>query len=152
MINASEPLPPFSNGRHNQNKSIAAYKRVGLVIMTGCMLSPALIHAKGVNAETQNLLKQLEEYKLQLEQTNKRLQELEEREAIRPKGNGNGLNGSYHYGNGKTSDTATAKLRNVQQEPYVEEPLEANVPKSRFLRGFYDGGFSLRTKDIGAGS
>jgi len=132
----------------------AIKKTVGYSIMVSCLLSPSIAMAKEGSTEIRKLLKQMQEYQRQIKDTNERLQELEQREASRiaSSQNGNGLsetNGNGKNGNGKhiVTDTPTAKKRNVQQEPDVEDPEAAKVPKERHLRGFYDNGFVLRTKD-----
>ncbi|POZ51445.1 hypothetical protein [Methylovulum psychrotolerans] len=124
---------PYQNVRHG----------VSYALIVGCILSPSLASAKGVSKETVLLRKQMQEYQQQLEVTNTRLQELEQREAARnaPK---------YQDTVGKTAvvqDTPTAKGRNVQEQADVEDPVAAKVPVERYLKGFYDGGFSLRTQD-----
>jgi len=147
----------FKSKQNLIRHSTTLKKRVSYSILMGSLLMPSLIMAKSSNSsETKKLIEQMEEYKRQLDVTNQRLQELEKLEASRivsnHNGNGNGLgetNGNGKNGNNNliVSNTPTAEKRNVQDEPDVEDPVAAKVPKSRYLRGFYDNGFVLRTKD-----
>jgi len=124
MIHNTVPRLNFYNSTQNRSNLIklSYYKRVGFVILTGCLLSPTITQAQGHNSETRILRQQMEEYKQQLEITNKRLQELEERETVRndSHSNGNGLsngNGNGHNGNGSiATDTATAIVVFVEQQ------------------------------------
>ncbi|QWF72351.1 hypothetical protein KEF85_07865 [Methylomonas paludis] len=129
-------------------------KGLGYSLMLGYLLSPGVVLAKDDNSEIRKLRKQMEEYQQQIKVTNERLLEIEAKEALRAANTNqpdNSLTGNS--GNGKTAsngvaiDTPTAKKRNVQEEPEIENPDTAKVPSGHRLGGFYDNGFVLRTND-----
>lgn len=150
-------MNPVNSTRPRPGKPQSAYQLkqgLGCALTLGFALSPALATAQSESARIKQLLEQMQEYQRQLAETNARLQALEKKDATKTETQGNGLgNNGYANGtangNGKkvASDTATAKARNIQEQPDVEDPATAKVPKERFLKGFYDGGFTLRTSD-----
>lgn len=125
---------------HKQSNKIA------YPLLLCCVFAPSQVLAKDDNSEIKKLRKQMQEFQEQAKATSERLQELEKKETQRNNENTLGTN----RGNGFPSiatDTATAKKRNVQEEPDLEAPVAAKVPKDRYLSGFYDNGFKLSTND-----
>ncbi len=147
---------PNDSGNNSLQRDNVAKKAFAYTIIVSSLLSPVMADAKEPNAETRKLLKQMQEYERQIKVTNERLQELEQRQASKLTTDTN--NNSYSLdsinGGAKNSnvpatvqDTETAKKRNVQDEPDLEDADKAKVPKGHRLGGFYDNGFVLRTND-----
>lgn len=118
---------------------------------------PGMAASRG-DPEIQKLKKQLQQYQEQLSATLQRLSDLEERNAVvdqivrakedqDSKKKSLGTSVARYQGEPATGNTSAAESRNIQAQPDTEDPLKSGVPKSRYLNGFYDGGFSLRTKD-----
>ncbi|WP_347986540.1 hypothetical protein [Methylomonas sp. AM2-LC] len=123
------------------------YSTVGVPLLLCSLLVPSMVFAKDDSSEIKKLRKQMQEFQEQAKANNERLQELEKKEALRYNDNSLGANGGGDHYPPVAIDTATAKKRNVQEEPDLEAPIAAKVPKERFLSGFYDNGFVLKTND-----
>ncbi len=99
MFDSTVPTTGVSsrnNSKFGQSNKLVI-KQAGFALLAGCLLSPSMSQAQGHNSETRKLREQMEEYKQQLEITNKRLLELEEREALHndSHSNGNGLSSRH---------------------------------------------------------
>lgn len=148
MIDSNRLSYKFLNKSRNQNKNYKfTFRQTGVLVLTGCFLLPTFSQAKP-NTQTQKLLEQMEEYKRQLQITNKRLQELEEKETVKSNGYIAGSSNPSQYTNsGEPTSTRATKLSNLENPAYSDEQFATNVPKSQFLSGYYDKGFTLRTND-----